>query len=236
MRPLPHLFAALSFCLLALPAVSMAQSHNSWCVTGDPMSSSPGGNIDSQTDTIVAAVCSSSPSCCTTRWNLACVQKAAAWARSNTNVGDYCGRYAWALGPAGKQYYPRDFNLVALGQGSNTGDIYHTEDVNGPIAAAGTITLQYFNLNYGEPEQLAAVGQGYVQLNSGTIHGLVAYGTNYAGTATFVDGSRPTAPTAGLIDFPWTYNKLVAMSQALDLYDSTVPSNRTRSRVGQCHP
>jgi hypothetical protein len=154
MRSSRHLLrAAVSLCVLLVPALSLAGSypHTSWCVTGDPMSTS---DPDSDTSKIVTAVCSSNPSCCNTSrsstdvnsgWSLTCVQAGAAWARANWDQlssayanGDYCGRYAWAEGPVTgtQQYYPRDFNLVAL-----TGAITNTKDVNGPIAAAGTISL-----------------------------------------------------------------------------------------------
>jgi len=55
-------------------------------------------------------------SCCSSRWSLACVQKAADYALT-LHAGDVCGRYAWAQGPIAntQQYYPRDFSLFTWG-------------------------------------------------------------------------------------------------------------------------
>jgi len=185
MRPLRDLMCsviALSSVLL-IPAISMAGAHSSWCVTGDPMSSSD-TNLDGDTQKVVAGVCGQTAfaSCCATggRWGLSCVQAGAVWAKANTSQlgtaysnGDYCGRFQWAQGPLPntQQYYPRDFNFVAL-----TGTVPDIPDTDDPVAAGGNVNMGGSTLNKIAREPVALVTAGTAALTRGTVYGNLYYG------------------------------------------------------------
>jgi hypothetical protein len=142
------LFCAMLLCTLVMSVTSMAAEPHSWCVTGEGMVQN--GSTDDTTNRVVSYVCTKPgfDACCTTRWSLACVQAGADYARNNNlSGGDYCGRYAWTQGLITKtnadgskhdfkQYYPRDFNLMAL-----SGNVASLRDVNGAVAARGNASI-----------------------------------------------------------------------------------------------
>ncbi len=230
MRALGNLFLHSAFlATLFVPAIAMASGPHSWCITGDPMVKN--GSTDATTNSVVGYVCARSgfESCCTSRWGLSCVQTGAAYAKQNNlSGGDYCGRYAWAEGPiAGtEQYYPRDFNLVAVAA-NGSGNVGGLRDVEGPVATSGYLVSSYFHLNNVNREGIAAVAQGKVSLASGTVKGKVLYGNSYSdNSVTFVDASRPTAPASPFpIDFSAASAKLIEMSQALNRYEAIPATN-----------
>jgi len=193
-------------------------------VTGAPLVI--GGSSDANTNNVIAAVCDAAnpDPCCTTssvspkRWDLACVQKAARYARDNLQIGDVCGRYAWAQGPVTGtgQYYPRDFNVFSLNQ------LNGLRDTEGPAAAGSIISLNSFNLNLGDQQPVALLAGGAVSASSGTVHGKLVYATTYNDSqVTFIGASRPTSPTSPFpINFSAAGTKLVAMSAAIKAYDA----------------
>ncbi len=199
--------------VFAAPSVWATQPH-SWCMVGGALNAND-GDTQEPLKGIIHDVCSDDPTCCTGRWGLSCIGKAVALARS-TVLGDYCGRYAWDQGPlpGTGQYYPRDFNLVAL-----AGEANSLRDVEGPVAARDHLGTAYFRLNYGRQQPVAAVGaatQGEsVAFASGTIFGDVIYGSgqSIAPTVTFFDEGVVTQGAP--IDFATTQAALVGMSQAL---------------------
>ncbi len=153
--------------------------------------------------------------------------------RQNFLGGDHCGRYAWIQGSIGKrntdgslydfkQYYPRDFNLVAL-----SGNITSLMHVQGPVAAKGDVVASYLELNWGKREEIALLAGGKVALAHGTVNGMLHYGTTFTHPGvTFVDATAPTAPnTPSLVTFDtgtfaFDNGKLLTMSQSIrDRYD-----------------
>ena len=217
-----------------VPVVALAKQPHSWCTTGAALVKND-PDSDANTKSILSAVCSDPDfaSCCSdggsnARWGLSCVQKGALYANTQSTLGDYCGRYAWVQGPITKtnadgskysfeQYYPRDFNFVAL-----SGNASSFRDVDGPVAAKGNLVITYFNLNIARREEIALLAGGSIYLGNGTVHGAVQYGTTFSDVnVTYPEGGRPTARTSpALIDFDKTKTALVGMSQSLrDHYD-----------------
>jgi len=206
-------------------SAALAAEPHSYCVTGAPLVI--GGASDANTNSVIAAVCQTNnpdDPCCTTstvspkRWDLACVQQAARYARDTLQIGDVCGRYAWAQGPVPGtgQYYPRDFNVFSLNQ------VNGLRDTEGPVAASSTVGLNSFNLNLGDQQPVALLAGGAASLVSGTVHGKVAYASTYSDSGvTFVGASRPTSPTSPFpINFSAAGTKLLAMSAAIKAYDA----------------
>lgn len=228
------LFSVVFLSTLFKPADGIAQEPHSWCVPGAPMVNPPGPTTDPITAKVVTYVCGQSAlaSCChpnVGRWNLSCVEAAADYANAApNNLGDVCGRYAWTQGPlAGtQQYYPRDFNLFALGGPPTTsGDVTGLVDVEGPVAVQGVLTATGFNLNWGQHEPVAMVVERQVRLTSGTISGAVYYGAGYRDTGvTYVNTTRPIAASHPVpINFADAGAKLRSMSQNVKLY-SAIPA------------
>jgi choice-of-anchor A domain-containing protein len=193
------------------------------------------GSNDATTNKVVDYVCGLNPkgsndefsNCCvqtasflvTSRWTLACVQKAADYAKNTLKAGDVCGRYAWAQGPIWytKQYYPRDFNLFTLGDATGLGD------VEGPVAAQGNVTATSFSLNGKHADLYALIAQGNINLNvGGTVYGRVSYdGSTFKDTPSVhyvAPSTRPTSPDKP-IDFGAAAGPLRDMSDALNRYD-----------------
>jgi choice-of-anchor A domain-containing protein len=225
------------------PSIGMAAEPHSWCITGDPMIQ---GGGDSYTNAVVSYVCSLQgyDVCCSSKWTLSCVQKGAAWAllqNLDGKGGDICGRYAWTQGPLPntQQYYPRDFNLLTLGDDQNPGNANGFQDVQGPVAVNGDVATAGFYLNSGKHETVALVAQGNVKFASGTIHGSLFYGgKSYddSGTTSYFDGQAPTSPSSPL-DFAKTRKKLLDMTSAVGAYGTTkgataVKSNQTLTLKG----
>jgi choice-of-anchor A domain-containing protein len=206
--------------ILFVPAAAFAATDYSWCVTGPALTPSPSGNPT--TYAVVTQVCSETPSCCDTshgRWGVTCVQEGSNYAITN-GLGDICGGGAWAEAPisGSQEYYPRDFNLVAL-----TGNVTLIQSVADPVATAGTFTLSGFSMDY-RNEPIALVAQGNVSLQGGTIGGAVDYSAGYtANSVQFVDASPPTGPVTSPINFTTADSRLLAMSAALAGY----PANGT---------
>lgn len=212
---------AIFACVLSASAVGWANQPHSWCTTGGALIKNDSGS-DVDTNAIIAAVCGDPnyASCCsdaagTQRWGLACVQKAADTARAQNRLGgDYCGRYAWAQGRVGTtdQYYPRDFNLVAVSGGVNS-----VRDVEGAVAAKGSVSFANFHLSNNRREEIALLSAGNVSLYNGTVNGKVQYGGSFAATGvTFVEATRPTAATnPSLINFDSLKASMITLSQSL---------------------
>jgi choice-of-anchor A domain-containing protein len=232
MRFFPSLFfTAVLLPVLLAPATVKADEVHSWCVTGTPLNY-PSVASDAITAEIINHVCSEHLyfRCCSQhaggRWDLACVQEGARFA-TQQNLGDICGRDAWAQGPiAGtQQYYPRDFNLFVLGNASGF------TDSEGPIAAQGNLTAKSFNFNWGQKETVALVAQGSLDLTSGQVSGSAHYGTSYKnrGGVTFKNATEPTAPSTP-VGFASAADKLRKMSLALKAYNA-VPAKKLYSTV-----
>jgi choice-of-anchor A domain-containing protein len=229
------ILAILTTCTSLAPAIASASEPHSWCVTGEKLVQS--GSTDPDTNTIIAYVCnvSGGGKCCTDRWSLSCVQAAAEYARNNNlKGGDFCGRYQWVQGPLPntRQYYPRDFNLMAVSAPGILGDITGLRDVEDPVAASRNITINYFSLNNKQREPVALVGDTIV-LNSGTVKGSVIYGTSYRDAqVTYAPGfARPTAATNPLpINFAAASNAYKNMSLALKAYDS-IPVTKSGNSI-----
>ena len=222
---------------LLLPAIGLASQPHSWCTTGEPLIKNDTAT-DAPTNTLIGYVCSNITSCCsdysgtgTAHWGLSCVQTAANHAYTQGNGADYCGRYAWAQGPITqatspgtrynfKQYYPRDFNLVALSStklgGMSNLSVGGVRDIEGPIAAKGDALFNYFNLNYGGRDEIALLVGGKASLGNGTVNGTVQYGTAYSDpNITYTNGTRPpAATTTPLIDFGALSTSMVTLSKA----------------------
>ncbi len=187
------------------------------------------------TNTIVGNVCGNAPSCCASggRWSLSCVQMAASYAKQNNLAGgDFCGRFAWAQGPipGTGQYYPRDFNLIAVAGGING-----LRDVEGPVGAAGGVSFAAFNLNIKRREPVALLAGGGAFITQGTIYGNVVYGNTLSDPqVTFFDSPTPNANPPVSNPFPVNFdavcNNLVAMSQALQRYDA-IPATKQYSTI-----
>ncbi len=247
MRSLGSLFSsAVVLSTLLVPAVGMASEPHSWCVPGAPMNYA--GSNDNVTNEVIYYVCGTPAAggigmtaCCTGRWTLACVQTAAEYASTTLQAGDVCGRFAWAQGPVGsglaqglvalphQQYYPRDFSLFVLGDAKGIGD------VQGPVAAQGSITAASFSLNSRQQEPTALVATGSITLGNttsktgGTVWGSVLYGTTFSDTpqVTYVNGTRPTTAQVSNyspIDFVDASNSLLNMSKQVALYDAIKPT------------
>lgn len=242
-------FSTVFLCSILIPVAATARSHSSWCVTGDPMSKT--GSSDPTTNQVVSYVCGTAPgqaglpTCCTSRWTLLCVQAAADYYLNTVKQGDlvsgdFCGRYAWTIGPVanGKQQYPRDFNVFALAS-----DATSFTDVQGPVAAAGKVTANSFGLSGGRQEQVALVGKGDVDIQNGTVYGAIYYGGTYNDhrTVTVVNpslpGSPPVLPVKGTggISFDVASSRLSNMSTKIKNFDAiarTKPDSRTVKFVG----
>ena len=238
MRPSSSLRLALFIWSLLAPAVGLARQPHSWCATGDPLIKSD-ADSDADTNTIIAAVCRNAnyASCCSdggskAHWGLACVQNAADFARAPGILGgDYCGRYAWVQGPVGtaKQYYPRDFNLVAL-----SGNVDSIRDVEGAVAAKGNILFNNFSLNNNKREEIALLSAGNINLYNGTVNGAVQYsGGFYATGVTFAEIASPTSATKpSLINFDSLKTSMINMSLALrDHYDAKGTTDKPYSTL-----
>ena len=223
----------LSLLALTTPLAASADEAHSWCVPG--AAKNRNGSSNGQVNDIVQHVCNASGFgyCCGDQapgtWDLACIQKGSSYAFNQLNQ-DVCGRYAWAQGPVTgtQQYYPRDFNLVALG-GAASG----LADVEGPVASAGLATARSFSLNCAQKEQVALVAQGGVSFNNGTVCGKVqyagSYNTNGRGV-TYIHANPPNAATYPFpINFPTVRSKLRNMSSALSQYPTTPGSSATKS-------
>lgn len=221
----------------------MADVNHSWC-TPFAIGMSPTGSTSSVVNQIVTYVCGAGgfPSCCDQnngRWTLTCVQAGAEYAKNTLNQGDICGRYAWALGPMTQgplqnrtQLYPRDFNLFTL-----SGDATGFTDVQGPVAAAGNVSANYFGLNNGSSDPYGLIALGNVTLKSGTIHGNIIYGGSYSGqSVTIVNPFSSTSPApapsqnAQVIDFASASTQLSNMSAAMYQY-VTVPSTKLGNTI-----
>lgn len=195
---------------------AFAANDYSWCAPGPALTPNPSGN--STTFAVVSQVCSSTPSCCDTargRWSEACVQAGSNDAVSG-GFGDVCGGGAWAQAPisGANEFYPRDFNLMAL-----TGNVALLQSVADPIATAGTFTMSGFSLNYRGGQPIALVALGNVSLTNGSVNGTVDYSAGYSATnVSFTNGSPPTAPVPSPIDFTGANGRLLAMSAALAGY------------------
>ncbi len=129
---------------------------------------------------------------------------------------DYCGRTSWAMRvPDAGQYFPRDFNLVAL-----SGNVTRTRDVAGAIAAAGGIGTTSFNINYEGRHEVALIAGQNIALIDGTVNGGVHYGTSLSLTrVTFPSFPAPGAPTVPPpVVFSASKDRLNAMSAALARY------------------
>ena len=236
-------FPTVLLSTLLSPATSMAGPvwNHSWCIPGGPLALPAPPGTDTNLVTIVTNVCGGDADCCNTRWGLACVQLAAAYANQHnltvSGSSDYCGRYAWTqalVSTSDTQYYPRDFNLFALG-----GDVSGFGDVAGPIAASGNVKASGFALNGGRPETTALVAKGSVDLASGTVCGHIDYGTTYAdhGTVKLVNPQDPNTPevaplqTATAIDFATASSLLTKMSTQVNLYNPPITATKTYSAV-----
>jgi phospholipase C len=160
------------------------------------------------------------------------VQAAADYAKgANYDGGDHCGRYAWAQQlplPQKNQYFPRDFNLVAL-----SGTITGPQDSQDPLAASGDVTLNNFNINALQRELYAIVSGGTVKLTNGTIYGGVIHGGDLISTQVnpLPVYFTPTADQKGLpsgFSFATAKAGLDNMSSKIYLYDSNqvTPQNR----------
>jgi choice-of-anchor A domain-containing protein len=231
MRVLSNLrFLLVLISTLLVPVVCLAKQPHSWCNTGKPLIQND-PDSDADTKSIVNHICNDSANCCSDsgRWDMTCVQKAANYAHALSIANDYCGHYDWMQGPITKtngdgsitnykQYYPRDFNLVAL-----SGKVMSIMDVEGPIAAKGDVYLSYFHLNNGKREELALLSAGYVSVSNGTINGTVQYGSSgYADAlVTYPYSTRPTAATSpSLINFDALTTSMISLSQRFrDHYD-----------------
>ena len=208
-------------------SVAFAAEPHSWCVTGAPMVE--GGSTDPTTNAVIADACSKAARCCSTRWDLSCVQNAARHARDVLEAGDVCGRYAWTQGPipGTGQYYPRDFSLFAT-----NGVAHGIRDTDGPVAASSDIQFLSFNLNVERQEPVALITGGGAFLSDGTVAGRLIYRTFFSDTGvTYIDAPRPAAPTdPSPVDFAATTSQLIAMSQALMAYDA-VPATKQYNTV-----
>lgn len=114
----------------------------------------------------------------------------------------------WNQGTVGEtgQRYPIDFNVFAFG------NVTSVMDVQGPVAAGGTISTSSFNLNWGEQQPVALVTEGYPMLGTGTISGAVYRPQGY-----YVPGGvtlNGSVVESG-IDFEAARTKLVSMSETL---------------------
>jgi choice-of-anchor A domain-containing protein len=196
-----------------------------------------GEGLDRATSPVVAGVCNQDSGCCDQRWSLTCVERATLLARQMGVSPDLCGRDTWMMGPVPgtAQFYPRDFSIVALGdpQDQNyAADIYGTQDVEGPLAARGTIKLQSFDLNWGGRQPVAAIARAGLDLKWGTMHGQGYYGdaskNNFQGvtfdqihtqfpTRSFEATASPAWST-DRIDFVDAATKLRALSATIDTF------------------
>jgi len=114
------------------------------------------------------------------------------------------------------QRYPMDFNIFAFGNVS-------VGDVEGPVAAAGTLKATSCSLNWGQKEPIGLYSIGYPVLSNGSIYGdlytgggayTVPVGVTLSGKV--VDASAPPL----FIDFPTARQNLRVMSSALQSFDS----------------
>jgi choice-of-anchor A domain-containing protein len=215
-----------------VPSAAAAVEPHSYCVTGPVLVLGAG---DTDTNNIINAVCKTSGKpCCSTstgtsnRWDLACVQLAARYARDNFALGDVCGRYAWTQGPILKtgQFYPRDFNVFALGSLSGI------SDTEGPVGAAAATSFNSFHVNSKQKEPIALLAGGPVIIGQGTLAGSVLYASNYSDTqVTYVGAARPTTPTIPFaVNFADATTKLIAMSQAIKNY-TAIPAAKQNSTI-----
>jgi choice-of-anchor A domain-containing protein len=212
---------------MLVSAVGLAEQPHSWCVTGVPLVQ--GGSSNATTNAVIANVCGSVPRCCSTRWDLSCIQVGARYAKNVLEAGDVCGRFAWAQGPipGTGQFYPRDFNLFVVA-GAATG----IRDTDGPVAASNGANFTYFHLNNKLRESVALLTGASAVLTSGTVHGKVMYRTSFLDSqVTYPQDPRPTAPANPFpVDFAATRSKLIAMSQAIKAYDA-IPATKLYTTV-----
>jgi choice-of-anchor A domain-containing protein len=221
------LFPAVVLSTLLIPATGKTDEAHSWCVPG--AAKSPNGSSDRNTNLVVTQVCSQIgfESCCKDRWSLWCVQEGADWARTQSAIGDVCGRYTWSQGQIGSsgQLYPQDFSLITLAGGASG-----FRDMWGPVAANGDVTpATGFSLNGGSNKQpLAILATGNVTLTSGTVYGSVEYGKSYTPKlVTYANGgSASKLPNPSPINFGTLSTNLATMSSALNAYPPTASASR----------
>jgi len=221
-----HLLSRLFWFSLALVATVLVTGESfaahSFCVTGTPMVQGAG---NATTNAVVANVCGTTPRCCSSRWDLSCVQIGARYARDSLSAGDVCGRYAWTQGPipGTGQFYPRDFNLFAT-----NGAVTNIRDTDGPIAGSSTVSLNSFNLNIKQREPVALLAGSSPFLTSGTVAGTIVYkGTLNDVQVTYVGNPRPASATNPFpVDFAAAQTKLIAMAQALKAYDAVAATKQ----------
>jgi len=172
--------------------------------------------------------------CCTSGkvWDLACVEQADAMYPSTATD---CGRDAWTAIqiPNTQQYFPRDFNVVAL-----DGYIMGIVDVDDPIAASAWVTAKYFSLNRLQREPWAVISNT-VSLCSGTVSGNVSHPS---ATNTYNDTCamgkvtyNPTSfgpqgnLTTSFFDFSAAKAKMWAMSVALRDYENQITAAKSNT-------
>jgi len=200
----------------------LAATH-SWCTTGPALSPIEPPDLEDGA-AIVAHVCSTPQfqDCCESgnRWSLKCVEAAAVYAQEQElSGGDYCGRSIWAARiPETGQYFPRDFNIVAL-----SGYLTRTRDVEGAIAAAGGINTTSFNINYKARHDIALLAGQSIALIDGTVNGRAVYGTSVSTTRVtfpeeFLPHGGPYNIPSDFVDFAASKDMLDIMSRALARY------------------
>jgi choice-of-anchor A domain-containing protein len=94
------------------------------------------------------------------------------------------------------------------------------QDVQGPVAAGGTVSLSSFNVNWNKALPIGLVSNGKLTLSNGTIHGTTYYGGDRSLNGATFDGSTISGRP---IDFSTARVKLRAMSKMLQSY----PGNGT---------
>jgi choice-of-anchor A domain-containing protein len=244
MRLRSLLVASVVVPITASSSLTMASQPHPWCVPGSRLIPNDSGT-DAQTLALIDYVCDQVPSCCIyqSRWTVACVERGEAYYAANIGSDDVCGRRGWIQGPiAGTdQFYPRDFNLVTLGDPQNpsyAGDASGMQDIQGPVAVHGTLTTTSFAMNSISRRPVAVVTNGALNLSNGTVYGNAFWGstTNGLPGVNFQPENAIRIKQPGVIDFRDAAGKLQAMSTALKRYTANatpVPnSNGTINMVG----
>ena len=229
MRPLRSLIsAAVVLSPLLLPATSMA-GNQAGCKTGPAITED---DAKSPRTRICTDFKADYGYCCTSgqQWNLKCVEKA-----DEAYGATVCGRDAWTAIqiPKTQQYFPRDFNVVAL-----DGYIMGIVDVDDPIAASAWVTAKYFSLNRLQREPWAVISNS-VSLCSGTVSGNVSHPS---ATNTYNDkcalGNVAYNPisfgaqgnlTTSFFDFSAAKAKMWAMSKALSNYENQITAAKNKT-------
>ncbi len=104
--------------------------------------------------------------------------------------------------PGSVQTFPRDFNAFILGDASGI------PDAEGPIAIAGNLTLQNFNINVVAKKQIGLITGGVANLSNGTVAGDASYGAGSALNVVAVQGNTQAYP----LDFAAASEQLRNMS------------------------